>query len=62
MSDIEQQAVSIIREWTSITREHAALLAMKLNNAGLLVEPVDERDLQAYFEAWQKNQVVKNGQ
>ena len=62
MSDVEQQAVGIIREWTSITREHAALLAMKLNKAGLLAPPEVDADSSARFEAWQKNQVVKNGQ
>lgn len=55
MSNIEQQAVSIIREWTSITREHAALLALKLNKAGLLITQGEDRDTWAQFEAWRRN-------
>ena len=55
MTDVEKQATNIIREWTSLPREHAALLALKLNKAGLLTEPGDDRDTWAQFEAWRRN-------
>ena len=55
MTDVEKQATNIIREWTSLPREHAALLALKLNKAGLLTAPVDGRDTRAQFDAWRRN-------
>ena len=55
MTNAEKQATNIIREWTSLTREHAALLALKLNKAGLLIAPVEDRDTWAQFEAWRRN-------
>lgn len=42
MTDAEKQATNIIREWSSLSREHAALLALKLRKAGLLVEGVTD--------------------
>ena len=55
MTDVEKQATNIIREWTSLTREHAALLALKLNKAGLLTAPGEDRDTWAQFDAWRRN-------
>lgn len=60
MSDIEQQATNIIREWTSLTREHAALLALKLNKAGLLNAPTSDEGSGARLETWQRNHEAKN--
>ena len=55
MTDVEKRATNIIREWTSLPREHAALLALKLNKAGLLTAPGDDRDARAQFDAWRRN-------
>ena len=54
MTDVEKQATNIIREWTSLPREHAALLALKLHKAGLLIAPGEDRDTGAQFEAWRR--------